>query len=104
MNTIKVLTVLAVMLAASSITWAKIGGGDIVFHVKDRENAIFSHDLHVGIKGLKCNECHYRLYSTVAQHTKATMADMERGVSCGACHNGQRAFSVKGDCNRCHRQ
>jgi c(7)-type cytochrome triheme protein len=30
------------------------------------------------------------------------MADMESGQSCGACHNGTRAFAVKTGCPRCH--
>jgi c(7)-type cytochrome triheme protein len=30
------------------------------------------------------------------------MADMQKGFSCGACHNGTRAFSVKANCSRCH--
>lgn len=99
----KVLEVLAVMFVASSIAWSKVGGGDIVFKVRDAGKVIYSHDLHVNIKGLKCNECHYRLYSTVAQHARVTMADMRSGASCGTCHNGQRAFGVEGNCNRCHR-
>jgi c(7)-type cytochrome triheme protein len=32
------------------------------------------------------------------------MPDMESGKSCGACHDGQEAFSVKKDCDKCHPQ
>ncbi len=33
------------------------------------------------------------------------MAEMEKGLSCGACHNGKKAFSVAAekDCSKCHR-
>ena len=31
------------------------------------------------------------------------MGDMEKGKSCGACHNGKDAFSSSGDCDKCHR-
>jgi len=31
------------------------------------------------------------------------MADMEKGLYCGACHDGQRAFTVKGNCDKCHK-
>jgi c(7)-type cytochrome triheme protein len=32
------------------------------------------------------------------------MKDMEQGKSCGACHDGKGAFSVKGDCAKCHKK
>jgi len=32
------------------------------------------------------------------------MKAMESGKSCGACHDGKTAFSVKGDCAKCHKQ
>jgi c(7)-type cytochrome triheme protein len=31
----------------------------------------------------------------------ATMDDMEIGQSCGACHNGEKAFGVE-NCDPCH--
>jgi c(7)-type cytochrome triheme protein len=31
------------------------------------------------------------------------MKDMEAGKSCGACHNGTKAFAVK-DCAKCHKK
>jgi c(7)-type cytochrome triheme protein len=30
------------------------------------------------------------------------MKAMEQGKSCGACHNGKVAFSVKENCESCH--
>ncbi len=93
----------AAMLLLTSAAWAKIGGGDITFRVKGEENVVYSHDTHVG-KGLKCTDCHYALYTTMAKHSKATMADMQKGRSCGACHNGQKAFDVRGNCKRCHKK
>ncbi len=32
------------------------------------------------------------------------MKQMQQGKSCGACHNGKKAFSVKGDCVKCHKK
>jgi len=34
------------------------------------------------------------------------MAEMEKGQSCGSCHNGQAAFGVKdkADCTKCHKK
>ena len=30
------------------------------------------------------------------------MLEMEKGKSCGACHNGREAFALE-DCSRCHK-
>ncbi|HUL00242.1 MAG TPA: c(7)-type cytochrome triheme domain-containing protein [Nitrospirota bacterium] len=36
---------------------------------------------------------------------KVTMQEMDKGQSCGACHNGQKAFDVKdkNNCKKCHK-
>jgi len=93
---------LVAFLCAQSLALAKIGGGDITFKLKDAADVIYSHDVHLTKAGLKCADCHFRLYSTVETHSKVRMDEMERGLSCGACHNGRRAFDVKGSCARCH--
>jgi c(7)-type cytochrome triheme protein len=58
----------------------------------------FSHSIH----GTKCNGCHPKLFKKKSNSNHVSMKAMERGRSCGACHNGRRAFSVKGDCETCH--
>jgi c(7)-type cytochrome triheme protein len=30
------------------------------------------------------------------------MSDMEKGLSCGLCHNGKDAFAVTANCQKCH--
>ena len=90
------------ILAATPVAWAKIGGGDVTFRMKSAGNVVFRHETHAARQNLKCSECHYKLFSTVAQHNAMTMADMRNGKSCGACHNGVRAFDVQANCNRCH--
>lgn len=85
------------------VTGSKVGGGDIVF-VEKTGNVTFSHDNHVGAVGLKCTDCHDSLYITKKKHTKATMVQMQKGKSCGFCHNGKKAFDVKGNCNNCHKK
>ena len=95
-------TVILLLLASSG--FAKVGGGDVVFPGKQAGKAVFSHDFHVGEAGLSCTECHDRLYVTHKKDKRVTMAEMNKGKSCGACHNGKKAFSVKGECNRCHKK
>jgi c(7)-type cytochrome triheme protein len=93
----------AVLVAASAV-FAKVGGGDITFTMKGAGPVVFTHDNHAARVGLKCSECHYKIFSTVAKHNSVTMVEMQQGRSCGACHDGLRAFDVKANCNRCHQQ
>ncbi len=95
---------LLVVLLLASFVSAKIGGGDVVFEEKSAGNVIFSHDSHVGGLGLKCTDCHDALYVTKEKHKRATMAQMQKGKSCGACHNGRKAFDVKANCGNCHKK
>jgi c(7)-type cytochrome triheme protein len=61
-------------------------------------------------KGLKCPDCHTspKLWEMKKDaNPKMTMADMNAGKACGACHNeGKKAFSVKApaDCAKCHKK
>lgn len=59
----------------------------------------FSHDFHVQV--YKCGDCHTKLYP-YGNGKRMTMADMDAGKSCGACHNGKTAFAASSDCNKCH--
>jgi c(7)-type cytochrome triheme protein len=80
----------------------KIGGGDIVFHAEGATDSTFSHEAHVSKKGLKCKDCHPAIFQMTEGYGKAKMADMAKGQSCGACHNGTKAFTVKANCVKCH--
>jgi c(7)-type cytochrome triheme protein len=88
----------------ASAAAAKIGGGDVAFLVKEKGKVVFSHERHVQGQNLGCTACHDSLYVTSGKRAKATMAQMRKGKSCGACHDGKKAFSVKGDCNTCHKK
>lgn len=90
------------MALLATALWAKVGGGDVVFTVNKAGNVRFSHDAHVNKHRLKCTSCHYHLYTTSKRRSAVTMADMEKGESCGACHTGEKVFGVKGNCKRCH--
>jgi c(7)-type cytochrome triheme protein len=49
-----------------------------------------------------CGECHPGLFKAQSGANRATMKDMEYGKSCGACHDGVKAFGVAADCKPCH--
>jgi c(7)-type cytochrome triheme protein len=97
------LCVLAVCLACASVAGAVVGGGDITFSVKGADSAVYSHEFHVKTAKLKCSNCHYKIYRMSRSSKKLTMADMQKGMSCGACHNGTRAFDIESNCAKCHK-
>ncbi len=98
MRTISILAALA--LAAPAL--AVVGGGDITFAVKGADKAIFSHDAHVVGAKLGCRDCHPKLYLDTARSPRVKMAQMKKGQSCGACHDGKRAVGLDA-CDKCHR-
>jgi c(7)-type cytochrome triheme protein len=65
-------------------------------------DAVFSHAFHLEMM-FTCKECHTRIFPYKAGRKHATMADMEKGKSCGVCHNDRDAASVIGNCDRCHK-
>ena len=62
----------------------------------------FSSDIHVA-KGLKCKDCHTKVFQMKKGELKQPVPH-KTGEACGTCHNGERAFSVKKDCKRCHKK
>jgi c(7)-type cytochrome triheme protein len=73
---------------------------DRKYAVKDAGNVTFSHKFHTGMYG--CAECHLRLYKPGKGNAPVSMTGMETGKSCGACHDGKSAFTVKENCAKCH--
>ncbi|MFQ6673057.1 MAG: cytochrome c3 family protein [Candidatus Tectimicrobiota bacterium] len=64
----------------------------------------FSGTVHAE-KGLKCTDCHTKVFKMKRGATPKedlSMKAMKEGKSCGSCHNGEKAFSVAGDCAKCH--
>ncbi|NVN98705.1 MAG: cytochrome c3 family protein [Geobacteraceae bacterium] len=74
---------------------------EITFKLKGVTDAVFSHQVHIGM--FKCPDCHTKVFPYKAGSLKATMASMETGKSCGTCHNGKDAFTVAGECDKCHK-
>jgi len=74
---------------------------DIAFKPKGITAVTFSHEFHTA--AFSCKECHTKVFQFKAGAKHYTMAEMEKGKSCGTCHNGKEAFSVAGDCNKCHK-
>lgn len=74
---------------------------DMTFE-NDGGPVVFSHDVHTGM--YKCSDCHPDIFAPGhGKSKKATMEKMEKGESCGACHDGATAFTVKENCEACHK-
>ena len=87
-----------------SLGMAKTGGGDISFSGGSAGQVIFRHDSHGMDGGFNCTDCHDTLYVTKEKDKRVSKAQMQKGKSCGACHNGKKAFDVKSDCGNCHKK
>ncbi len=83
----------------------RIGGGDIKFTPKNAKPVIFSHEVHVKEKGIKCTGCHYQIFQMAQGSYKMDMSKITKGDFCGKCHNGQKSFDVKSpdNCVKCHK-
>lgn len=73
---------------------------NVVFKVKETGATTFSHAVHKSM--FTCIECHNGIFKAGKESVRASMADMEKGSSCGTCHDGKSAFGVKSDCQKCH--
>jgi len=67
----------------------------------------FRHASHVDAEKPDCTSCHPVLFSIVKRTASSAApaairhADMEKGKSCGSCHDGKSAHGLD-DCGTCH--
>jgi c(7)-type cytochrome triheme protein len=73
---------------------------EIHFKVEGAGNVKFSHSAHLGM--YSCRDCHSAIFPAKISTRAVSMSEMEKGKSCGACHDGKTAFSVKEKCDSCH--
>ncbi len=92
-----------VALAFVGTAFAVPAGKTVEFKDGAMGKVMFDGKVHAD-KGLKCNDCHTKLFPM--KKTELKMATMNEGKECGACHNGEKAFSVKDakDCAKCHKK
>lgn len=67
----------------------------------------FNHASHVDESAPSCTSCHPKSFKLLKSGATAdgkpiTHASMDKGQSCGACHNGKKSFGFD-DCTQCHR-
>ncbi len=101
-----VLVVIFCLFLSTGISLAAgTGGGDLTFKPQNAKPVIFSHEEHVNVKELKCSACHNHTFQMGKDEDKMDMSKMTKGLFCGHCHNGTKAFDVKdkANCQRCHK-
>lgn len=66
---------------------------------------VFDGKVHAD-KGLKCNDCHTKVFPMKKGGSKFTMKEMNEGKGCGTCHNGTKAFKTSdaANCAKCHKK
>jgi c(7)-type cytochrome triheme protein len=99
---LRFLPVVILLLAASAVARAEFG--DIVLNnVSEQEGmrpVIFQHWFH-RIR-FQCRVCHNELkFEMRVGATQVTMDQISQGRFCGACHNGEIAWTVE-NCDLCH--
>src|SRR5512135_2212981 len=103
------ITALSAVFAALALSTGQVmavPSGKTVELDSPRGKVTFDGKVHAD-KGLKCADCHSKpkLFEMKKGGDRMTMAAMNQGKFCGACHDGKKAFSVKvaADCVKCHK-
>ncbi len=96
---------IGMLAVAPEVSAIKIPADFTIEGAKDSPGPVtYSHEKHKE-KFPKCNACHTKVFKMKkGKSGPLTMAAMNEGKFCGACHDGKQAFSVKDEasCNKCH--
>lgn len=97
------IALLLAVVAVPSVLSARWINDKEVFQGGTAGKVEFSHYRHLESLGNDCPTCHNGIFHIVVKkNPDFTMKDMENGKSCGSCHDGTKAFSVKDRCDECH--
>jgi c(7)-type cytochrome triheme protein len=104
---VRILTVLftlcaAVMFAGSAMA---VPSGKTLEWDSPAGKVIFDGKVHAE-HGLKCGDCHTKIFKMKKGAEAMTMKDINSGKFCGECHNGTRAFKADdaANCGKCHKK
>jgi c(7)-type cytochrome triheme protein len=100
-----IFAVVAIILLSAALAVAVPASKKLEYTKSSMGKVIFDGKVHAG-SGMKCNECHNKdMFPKMKFGTvEIKMDKIYAGELCGKCHNGERAFAAKGNCNRCHKK
>lgn len=100
----RVVVLTLLLIALPSVLFARWEKSTVKIHNAATGVIVFDHLDHFDALGTKkCMTCHNTIFNRdMSKNPVYTMAQMEKGKACGACHNGDTAFSVKENCSTCH--
>ena len=75
-------------------------GFAIEFDGNGEGKVTFTGAKHTG-PGMHCSNCHMDVFY-VSRNSRITRADHRRRQACFTCHDGEKAFASKKNCDRCH--
>lgn len=99
----RVATAAAVIVVFAAAQAMAVSGGKTLQWDSPMGKVTFKGDDHAG-KGMKCNECHAKIFKMKKGSAQMKMADINQGKYCGECHNGKKAFAPAGNCAKCHKK
>ena len=105
MKNLHSLAMLVVAVAFAASAFAAPPGKTVEYAGGPAGKVVFDGKVH-GDKGLKCNDCHTKIFQMKKGATKITMSAMNKGENCGTCHNGTKAFASSDpkNCTNCHKK
>ena len=94
-----------VILVALALEWPGIAqavppGFSVEFDGKGEGKVTFTGAKHTG-KDMHCSTCHMEIFH-VSRSAPITRADHKHKQACFVCHDGERAFAPRKNCDRCH--
>jgi len=94
-----------VAIAFVGIAIASPPGKTVEYAGGEQGKVIFDGNTHSVVQGMKCPDCHPKLFPMKKGVYKMTMEDHGKETGCGACHNGTQAFSQsdEAECAKCHK-
>lgn len=94
-----------VLAATAGIAVAVPPGRNVEFAGGPIGKVVFDGKTHAD-KGLKCNDCHTKIFKMKKGADKITMDAINKGQFCGTCHNGSKAFASNDpkSCTSCHKK
>lgn len=91
---------LVLAVGTCSVALAVPPGLKVVFDGNGEGEVTFTGAKHTG-KGMHCSNCHLELFD-LSRSTQITRADHRHKHACFVCHDGERAFAARSNCDRCH--